>query len=107
MKLKEFLNPDWRKTVLFVFFIMLSIIFPLIPRQLNILLIGTLVFYYLFSCLIVWVYEIIKEPTETIDDYDRVKQIMKTGKGFGGKEARIKLRSLESSMKKKRDTEED
>lgn len=100
MKFKHFLKPDKRKIAVFVIFIILSFIFPLIPIEViyltqnlkyisgklppsplitfmtipgfyvywygwygteyivnSIFLIIMLIFYYLFSCLIIWFYD--------------------------------------------------
>jgi len=133
--LKEFLKPDWRKIVIFIIFFIITFFSiqkcapsgfsynlilapfyfytPSVVRfysncETNFIpLIFSFIHWYLLSCLIVWVYEKIKGSVETIDDYDKVKQIMETRKRFGGTDARIKLKSLESTMKKKKDTEED
>lgn len=89
MNWKEFLRLDWRKIVIFVIFVILSVIVPFrsilgswvdtgpifnyesivcgeepfscSPQIFLPYMIFNLVFYYLLSCLIVWIYDKVKK----------------------------------------------
>jgi predicted PurR-regulated permease PerM len=62
MSWKEFLMPEWRKIVVFAILLFILIEFPfiLITRSFEITFIISLVISYLFSCLIIWIYDLRK-----------------------------------------------
>ena len=80
MTLKQFLKPDWRKIVIFVVLFIFSSFFLPVPSAISqnymglpfsylkgyygeysefdvVSLLLDLIFYYLLSCLIVWIYD--------------------------------------------------